>query len=65
MVQAANALLTESGRPAALTLSGQTGDFEGGLILRRGSIEANCTVELLVELRRADMSAELAGVLFA
>lgn len=47
-----------------LTLSDETGDFKGGLILRRGSIEANCTVELLVDLCRDEMAAELAGVLF-
>ena len=65
VVTAANALLKADGKAAALTLSGSTGDFDGGLILRRGTIEANCTVELLVELKRADMSAELAAVLFA
>ena len=47
-----------------LTLAGETGDFKGGLILRRGSIEANCTVELPVELCRGEMSAQLAKVLF-
>ena len=47
-----------------LSLSDSTGDFAGGLILRRGSIEVNCTVELLVELCRGDMSAQIAGVLF-
>ena len=47
-----------------LRLSEQTGDFKGGLILRRGSIEANCTAELLVDLCRDEMAAELAGVLF-
>ncbi len=47
-----------------LSLSSATGDFAGGLILRRGSIEANCTIELLVELCRGDMSAQLAKVLF-
>ena len=47
-----------------LTLSDETGDFKGGLILRRGSIEANCTAELLVDLCREEMAAELAGVLF-
>ncbi len=57
---AANALLGD-GR---LTLSPETGDFAGGLILRRGAIEANCTAELLVELCRGDMSAQLAEVLF-
>ena len=48
-----------------LTLSDSTGDFAGGLILRRGSIEANCTVELLVDLCRSEMSAEIAKLLFA
>lgn len=47
-----------------LSLSASTGDFAGGLILRRGSIEANCTIELLVELCRGEMSAQLAKVLF-
>ena len=47
-----------------LTLAADAGNFAGGLILRRGNIEVNCTVELLVELCRADMSAQLAGVLF-
>ena len=60
LVKAANARL-KNGR---LTLAEETGDFAGGLILRRGSIEANCTAELLVDLCRDDMAAELAGVLF-
>ena len=47
-----------------LRLAGETGSFKGGLILRRGSIEANCTAELLVDLCREEMAAELAGVLF-
>ncbi len=47
-----------------MTLSETAGDFAGGLILRRGSIEANCTAELLVELCRGEMSAQLADVLF-
>ena len=47
-----------------LRLAKDTGNFKGGLILRRGSIEANCTAELLVNLCREEMAAELAGVLF-
>ena len=61
VVDAANALL-DGGK---LTLSEKTGSFAGGLILRRGSIEANCTVELLVELCRSEMSAQIAKLLFA
>ena len=48
-----------------LSLSARTGDFAGGLILSRGSVEANCTAELLVELCRGEMSAEIADMLFA
>ena len=61
VVAAANAKLSDG----KLTLSDETGAFQGGLLLRRGSIEANCTVELLVELCRGEMAAELAKVLFA
>lgn len=60
LVKAANARL-ENGR---LTLAEETGDFAGGLILRRGSIEVNCTVELLVELSRSELSAQVAEILF-
>ena len=48
-----------------LTLAKETRDFAGGLILRRGNVEANCTAELLVELQRGELSAEIAGLLFA
>ena len=61
LVQAANKRLG-NGR---LTLSEDCGDFAGGLILRRGSIEANCTVELLVELSQSELSAKVAETLFA
>ncbi|MBQ9687293.1 MAG: hypothetical protein IJV41_12240 [Oscillospiraceae bacterium] len=60
VVKAANEKLSDG----KLTLSDATGDFKGGLILRRGSIEVNCTAELLVELCRGEMSAALAKVLF-
>ncbi|MBR2582778.1 MAG: hypothetical protein IKD61_05235 [Oscillospiraceae bacterium] len=61
VVQAANEKLGEKGK---LRLSASTGEFDGGLILRRGNIEVNCTTSLLVELCRGDMSAAIAGVLF-
>ena len=47
-----------------LRLARDAGGFRGGLIMRRGNIEVNCTAELLVDLCREDMAAELAGVLF-
>ena len=65
VVKAANEKLSAKGMTAALKLSEETGSFAGGLIMQRGNIEVNCTAELLVELCRGDMSAKLAGVLFA
>ena len=61
VVEAVNARLG-NGR---LTLAADTGSFDGGLLLRRGNVEVNCTVELLVELCRSDMSAQIADILFA
>ena len=60
VVEAANARLSGG----KLTLAEDCGEFAGGLILRRGNVEANCTAELLVELCRGEMSSELAGMLF-
>ena len=61
VVKAANEKLGEKGK---LRLSESTGEFDGGLILRRGNIEVNCTTALLVELCRGELSAAIAGVLF-
>ncbi len=60
VVKAAN----EKRKGGKMSLSADTGNFDGGLLLRRGNVEVNCTVELLVELCRGDMAAELAGLLF-
>ena len=57
-------ILKRLGEKGRLTLSPSVGDFEGGLILRRGNIEVNCTIALLVELCRGEMSSAIAGVLF-
>lgn len=61
VVEAANALLPK-GR---LSLAKESGSFDGGLLLRRGNVEVNCTLDLLVELCRGEMSAEIADMLFA
>ena len=60
IVKAADALF----KGGSFSLSDETGSFAGGLILRRGSVAANCTAELLVELQRSGMASEIAKVLF-
>ena len=47
-----------------LSIANETGDFDGGLIMRRGSVEVNNTLSLLIDLCRSEMSSQLASVLF-
>lgn len=64
VVAAANAILRERGLPGGLTLSGETRPISGGLILKQGSIEVNCTVDTLLDLSHNALDAEVAGILF-
>ncbi len=65
VVSRANARLSEEKETAALTLSDETGDFTGGLILREGNISVNCTIEALMAQAREDMASDAAAELFA
>ena len=48
----------------SLTVSPETGDFSGGLLVRNGQIEVNSTVDLLIEFSRGELSSEVAALLF-
>lgn len=61
VVKKANALK----KGAELTLSKDTRDMEGGLTLRDGNVEVNCSFETQLRILREDMAAELAGILFS
>lgn len=47
-----------------LTLSQETRPIQGGLILKNGSVEVNCTFETLVRLHKGEMAGEVAKRLF-
>ena len=47
-----------------MTLSSETRDISGGLVLRRGKIETNCSVDLLLDLCRSELSSAVAQLLF-
>lgn len=64
VVKAANLKLKEKGAAGALTVSDETRNICGGLVLRQGGIEVNCTIETLIELCRGEMSSQLAEVMF-
>ncbi len=61
----ANALVRQRGLHGGLTLSEETADIRGGLLLRQGNIEVNCSVETLVGLYRSSLATQVANILFA
>ena len=61
VVTGASALLQGT---AMLTLSGETREMAGGLILRDGQVEVNCTFETQLRVLREEMTAEVAAILF-
>ena len=63
-VKAANELLAAKGMPGMLTLSDTTREFSGGLMLKQGDIEVNCTVDTLLDLARGELAARVGEVLF-
>lgn len=62
VVTGANALIQGT---AQLTLSRETREMAGGLMLRDGNVEVNCAFETLLRVLREEMTAEVAGILFA
>lgn len=62
--QKANAQLTAAGKKGNITLSEQTRDIQGGLLLKSGAVEVNCAYETLVRLVRSDITGEVSKVLF-
>lgn len=62
VVTGASALLQGT---AMLTLSQETREMDGGLILRDGQVEVNCAFETQLRVLRESMTAEVAAILFA
>lgn len=60
----ANEALTGQGKAAGLTLSEDTRNIRGGIILSDGNIEVNCSLEVLVEYKKNDLSGQVARILF-
>jgi len=62
VARAANAMLGEKGH---LTVSEETRKIPGGLIIKQGDIETNCAIDTLVQLRRSELAAQVAEILFS
>ena len=62
--KAANELLSAKGTPGKLTVSEDTADISGGVIVRFGGIETNCSLDALIRQRRSGLSTEVAAAMF-
>lgn len=64
VLERANAALAAKGLTPALTLAADSREISGGLILRQGGVEVNCSIEDLVEALKGPMTADVARTLF-
>jgi len=64
VLKSANELLAKAGKKANLTLSAETGSFDGGLMLRSGKVETNCTLDAILRLSRESLVSEVVAALF-
>ncbi|MEG2074051.1 MAG: V-type ATP synthase subunit E family protein, partial [Angelakisella sp.] len=56
--------LVEGRKVIKLYISDEVGKFRGGIKLREGNIETNCTFEVLVSRAKEDLEPEVARILF-
>ena len=47
-----------------VVLSSDNANIKGGLIIKRGSIDINCSLEVIVRMLREELSLDVAGILF-
>ena len=64
VVEKTNAALAAAGKKAGLKLAAETRPLAGGLVLRAGDIEINCSIDALLSLKREELAAQVAGILF-
>jgi len=65
VVKGANAALAAKGISGALTLADESRDILGGLIVKQGDIETNCTTASLMQLYRNELASQVAEMLFS
>lgn len=64
IVSQANTLLKADGKHAKLTLDEETRPMRGGVCVKSGKIEDNCSLETIVHLMQEEVSADMAAILF-
>lgn len=64
VLKAANERLSSTEIPANLSLSKESREIFGGLILKQGDIEVNCSIETLTDKYRNEMASQVADAMF-
>ena len=59
-----NAALREAGKKAEISLCEKPADIDGGLKLKDGSVETNCSIAALVAAAKERLTPEVAAMLF-
>ena len=65
IVAKANEALLAKGKKAELTVSTETQDLDAGFVLRDGKLEVNCTLSAILDMKRKDIAAAVADMLFS
>ena len=65
IVEKANEALLANGKKAELTVSTETQDLDAGFVLRDGKLEVNCTLSAILDMKRKDIAAAVADMLFS
>lgn len=65
VAEKANAQLAAKKMPGKLTVSEETREISGGLIVKQGDIETNCTTFALMQLYRNEIASQVAQMLFS
>ena len=65
VAKSANALLEGRGLAGKLTVSDKTREMPGGVVIKNGDIEVNCSVDTLVQLSKSELASQVAEILFA
>ena len=64
VTEQANALLAKDGKPAKLTLSTDARPMRGGVVLKDGLVETNCSIGTMISGLRPALSGKVAACLF-
>jgi len=64
VTEKANEMLLKYGKKGTLTLSDETRNIVGGLILSDGRIEYNCAMDAVVGSYKSELEAQAAKILF-